>query len=126
MKLNQSQLNQVAAEAKSKMTDRRWITAIDRAVEGLGGKWIVTELTYSVAITTESGQTYFANGKCQCKAFENGMPCKHRAAARLIELYNEAPAPKRHEAQPRIVRSIERDVATGQRINVVRCDGWVI
>lgn len=90
MKLDQSKLAAVAETAKSKTNDRRWVTAIDRAVEGLtGGKWVVTELTYSVAITTESGQTYFANGVCQCRAYRNGQPCKHRAAARLVEIYNE-------------------------------------
>src|SRR5262249_44639371 len=43
-----------------------------------------------VAITTESGETYFANGVCQCKAYALGTPCKHRAAVRIIEMYNEA------------------------------------
>lgn len=33
---------------------------------------------------SESGVTYQAGKECQCKAFEEGYPCKHRAAARLV------------------------------------------
>ena len=68
----------------------------------------MTELVGKMAITTESGETYFVNGVCSCKAFANGMICKHRVAYRIVALYNESPetAPA-----PRIVRSIERDPA---------------
>lgn len=89
MQFNQEKLQRVASAAKAKTTNKRWQAAIDKAVAGLTGGWIVTELQHSVAITTESGETYFANGSCQCKAFALGTPCKHRAAARLIEIYNE-------------------------------------
>src|SRR5262249_43831460 len=68
----------------------RWINAIDKAVDGLlGNAWIVTELVEGLLITTESGETYHANGACQCKAYENGQACKHRAAARLVQMMNE-------------------------------------
>jgi hypothetical protein len=69
-----------------------------------------------------------ANGACGCKAFQNGhKECKHRAAARLIELYESAPAPETKPAPkaPRITRSLERD-RFGRRHVVVRCDGWAI
>ena len=89
MKFNQDILNKVAATAKAKTDNKRWHAAIDKAVAGLTGAWIVTELAHSIAITTESGHTYFANGSCQCKAYSLGTPCKHRAAARLIELMEE-------------------------------------
>ncbi|HEX8287286.1 MAG TPA: SWIM zinc finger family protein [Pyrinomonadaceae bacterium] len=36
-----------------------------------------------------SNQVYTANGTCQCKAFEQGYPCRHRAASRLVTLYIE-------------------------------------
>src|SRR5262249_33966017 len=88
MQFNQDKLQRVASAAKARTTNKRWQAAIDKAVAGLLGGWIVTELQHSVAITTDGG-TYFANGSCQCKAFALGMPCKHRAAARLIEIYNE-------------------------------------
>src|SRR5688572_31325723 len=61
--------------ATAKTNDRRWINAIDKAVAGVeSGWWIITELAHSVAVTTECGNTYFANADtCQCKAFENGQ-----------------------------------------------------
>lgn len=91
MEINKAKLEAIVKTAKAKTSDRRWLNAITRAVEGLtSGAWIVTELSNAIAVTTESGETYFANGVCQCKAFELGQPCKHRAAARLIELYEEA------------------------------------
>jgi hypothetical protein len=90
MVINPARFNAVVETAKAKTTDRRWINAIDKAVAGVvSGWWLVTELRDCVAITTETGQTYFANGVCQCRAYELGQPCKHRALARLIELYNE-------------------------------------
>jgi len=90
MTFDQSRLNEVAKAAKSKTNDKRWLAAIDNAVAGLvSGWWIVTELHNSVAVTTETGKTYFANGVCQCEAFRRNQPCKHRALARLIERYNE-------------------------------------
>jgi hypothetical protein len=90
MTLNQSRFNEVAKAAKSKTNDRRWQNAIDSAVAGVvSGWWIVTELANCVAITTEQGKTYFANGACQCEAYRRNQPCRHRALARLIERYNE-------------------------------------
>jgi hypothetical protein len=90
MTFNQDQLTQVAKEAKAKTSDRHWLKAIDNAVAGIiSGWWIITELYNCVAITTETGQTYFANGRCQCEAYKNGQPCKHRSLYRLIQLYNE-------------------------------------
>src|SRR5262249_7490120 len=89
MKFNEVKLTRVANAAKAKTTNKRWLAAIDKAAAGLLGNWIVTQLAHSVAITTETGQPYFANGSCQCKAYALGTPCKHRAAARLIEIYNE-------------------------------------
>jgi hypothetical protein len=131
-RFNGAKLAAVVEIAKSKTSDRRWLNAIDRAAAALiSNSWIVTELADSIAVTTESGQTYFANGACQCKAFELGQACKHRAAARLIELYEATPAteptrPASAPREPRIVRSIERDVVTGDRVKVVLCDGWAI
>lgn len=89
--IDKVQFAQVVTKAKSKAASTpHWIAAIDKAAEGLlSGKWVVTELANCVAITTESDRTYFANGSCQCEAFRRGQPCKHRSAARLIELYNE-------------------------------------
>jgi len=90
MTLDLARFNAVAKTAKTKTNDKRWRNAIDNAVAGVtSGWWIVTELATCVAITTERGETYFADGVCQCRAFELGQPCKHRSLYRLIQLYNE-------------------------------------
>jgi hypothetical protein len=84
-----NKIKKAAEVAKSKTSDKRWINAIDKAVAGVESGWIVTELVHGIAVTTECGNTYFANGACQCKAFANGQACKHRALARLIEIASE-------------------------------------
>ena len=85
-----NKIKKAAEIAKSKTNDKRWINAIDKAVAGVeSGWWIITELAHGVAVTTECGNTYFANGVCQCKAFANGQACKHRALARLIEIASQ-------------------------------------
>jgi hypothetical protein len=92
MTLNETTLKAIANEAKTRTDSKRWHAAIDKAVSGLLGGWIVTELFDGIMVTTENG-TYHANGVCQCKAFDNGTACKHRAAARLIAIYNEVATP---------------------------------
>jgi len=121
MEINKAQFEKVVETAKAKAGgNKRWITAIDRAADALlNGKWIVTELQNCYVFTTESGKTYRANGVCQCEAFFRDQPCKHRAGARLLNLYREA------ETAPRVVRSVETD-RTGVKFQVVRCDNWVI
>lgn len=90
MTLNQAQFAAVVKTAKTRTTDKRWIAAIDNAVAGVvSGWWIVTELHDGILVTTERGETYHANGACQCEAFRRNQPCKHRALARLIDRYNE-------------------------------------
>lgn len=93
MVLDITKFNAIVEDAKKAAAHSpRWIAAIDNAVAGLvSGWWIVTELHSSVAITTEQGKTYFANGSCQCEAFRRNQPCKHIALARLIDRYNALP-----------------------------------
>jgi hypothetical protein len=91
MVINIQKLNEVAAEAKARTSDKRLQNAIDKAVAGVvSGWWVVPELHDGVMVTTETGQTYHAKGRCQCRAYELGQPCKHRALAGLIDLYHEA------------------------------------
>lgn len=125
--INTAKFNEVVAAAKAKTSDPKWLRAIERAAEGLlNGELIVTTLAHGALVTSPNG-SYFANGSCQCKAALNGhRECKHRAAARLIELYEAAPEVKpAAPRQPRITRSVERD-QTGARVKVVRCDGWAV
>jgi hypothetical protein len=92
MTINIQKFNKVVADAKTKINDPKWIRAIDRAAEGiLSGELIVTVLAHGALVTSANG-SYYASDACQCKAFQNGHKgCKHRAAARLMELYETAP-----------------------------------
>jgi len=90
MEINIQKFNEVANAAKASINDRRLQAAIDKAVAGVtSGWWVITELSDSVAVTTKTGKTYFANGVCQCEAFNNGRPCKHRSLYHLLTLYRE-------------------------------------
>lgn len=68
----------------------RWIRAINRAAQLLTehGEFI-TPMEDHLLIWSDSNEIYEANGACQCKAFEAGKPCKHRAAAKLYKRYSE-------------------------------------
>jgi hypothetical protein len=88
--MNILKIKKAAEIAKSRTSDKRWLVAIDKAVAGVeSGWWIVTELATCLAITTETGNTYFANGVCQCEAYLHSTACKHRALYRLIQIAHE-------------------------------------
>src|SRR5262245_32203559 len=91
MQFNEVKFNAVVEAAKIKAAGcPRWLQAIERAAEGLRGGWIVTEHIDHILITTSEEHTYKVNGRCNCQAAQNGDAiCKHRAAKRLITLYNE-------------------------------------
>jgi SWIM zinc finger len=122
---------EAAEMAKARTNNKRWHAACDKAVAG-ASTWIITELHDCLAMTTESGQTYFVTeSRCQCRAFELGQPCKHRCLVALRRLAETAPAPVAAPARrvPTITRSIQRRIEsdyTGQRYPVTYCDGWAI
>lgn len=64
----------------------RWRNAIDAAWDHLLQQDVIEydHAAHELVYRSESGATYYANGSCQCPAFEKGQPCKHRAAARLV------------------------------------------
>lgn len=90
-------LGTIAAESIKKINPnskngQRWINAIAKAtVEIETNPFMTYELDSQslLMMSDTSNQIYTANGTCQCKAFENGFPCKHRAAARLVAIYIE-------------------------------------
>ena len=66
----------------------RWQNAINT-----GFDWLLLQDTihfnkeyHELEVCSPSGKTYHANGSCQCDAFVHGegIPCWHRAAARLV------------------------------------------
>jgi hypothetical protein len=115
------------ARVDAKPPWERWSRRLAEGI--LSGELIVTTLCNGALVTSPNG-SYFANGSCECAAAQNGhRECKHRAAARLIDMYEAAPEvepkPARARRQPEITRSVERD-RLGRRHLVVRCDGWAI
>ncbi|MBA4121482.1 MAG: hypothetical protein H0X72_03320 [Acidobacteria bacterium] len=84
-----SKVEQTVTDAKTKT---RWIRAIAKAVVEIEENVFMTwqEADKSLLIWSQkSNNIYTSNGVCQCRAFEQGSPCFHRAAARLIRLYLE-------------------------------------
>jgi ABC-type transporter MlaC component len=90
MNIDQDRMQQVAQEAFNRVPgNRRWEMAIARAKAQLELNPYMHFDGDALLVLSESGEIYRANGTCQCKAFANGQPCWHRAAARLVERYNE-------------------------------------
>ncbi len=101
---NKDTFGKVIADALSKVeqtvtdaqTKTRWIRAIAKAVveiEQNGDFMTWMEADKSLLIWSQkSNNIYAANGVCQCRAFEQGSPCFHRAAARLVRIYKEMEA----------------------------------
>ena len=111
MTLNIQKFNSIVEAAKAKAAgDAKWMSAIDRAAQGiLSGELIVTTLAHGALVTTPRG-TYAANGHCNCEAARRGhTQCYHRAAARLMALYETAT-----EAV-----SLAEDVAASPRQNLI-------
>ncbi len=98
---NKDRFGKVAADALAKIEltvkdarmKKRWINAIAKAtaeIEENGVFMNYQEDDHSLIIWSQkSNNIYTANGICQCRAFEQGSPCFHRAAARLVRLYLE-------------------------------------
>jgi hypothetical protein len=111
MTLNIQKFNQIVETAKAKAAnDPKWLRAIEKAAKAiLSGEMIVTTLAYGALVTTANG-TYAANGHCNCEAARRGhTQCYHRAAARLMDIYETAP-----EAV-----SFEAEVAASPRSNLI-------
>jgi hypothetical protein len=88
--IDQDRMQQVAQEAFNRVSgNRRWEMAIAKAKAELESNPYMHFDGQSLLILSPSGEIYSANGSCQCKAFANSQPCWHRAAARLVQRYNE-------------------------------------
>ena len=88
MNIDQNRMKQVVQEAFDKVSGlRRWQTAIVKAKQQIEENPYLYFDGRALLVLSPSGEIYSANGTCQCKAFVNGQPCWHRAAARLVERY---------------------------------------
>lgn len=114
MTLNQIILETVTETAKAKAAKQAaWVRAIEKAAEQLISNPYISETENGLLILSYSSETYHANGACGCKAYANGKPCWHRAAAKLVKRYREAeaaqaaaPAPKPEQPAPVMVERI--------------------
>ncbi len=131
---NKDKFGKVIADALSKVeltvtdaqTKKRWIRAIAKAVveieeNGVFMTWMEDDKSLLIW-SQKSNNIYSSNGVCQCRAFEQGSPCFHRAAARLIRLYTEAenlPVQAQAEEIPYLKPTVERKAEriAGIRIN---------
>jgi hypothetical protein len=99
MRLNieHEKLGFVVAEAlrKLELSDapqkKRWIKALAKATVELEENpfcdWMPND--QHLLIWSKSNAIYEANGTCQCEAYGRGLPCYHRAMARLVQRYLE-------------------------------------
>jgi len=122
---NKARFAQIIAGALSKLertvpdpqTKKRWIRAIAKAaveIEENGNfmSWMPEDKSLLIWSQKTDG-IYAANGVCQCRAFVQGVPCFHRAAARLVRLYLEAedaPVDVKAEEIPYLKPTVERTV----------------
>ncbi len=130
---NQELFGKVIAAALAKVeltvtdarTKSRWINAISKAaveIEENGVFMTWQEDDQSLLIWSQkTNNIYTANGVCQCRAFEQGSACFHRAAARLVRLYMETAqaASVQTEEIPYLKQTVDRPVERvgGIRIN---------
>lgn len=90
MNINQDKMARVIQEAFDKIPNSlRWQTAIAKAKQQIEENPYLHFDGESLLILSPSNEIYTANGSCQCKAYRNGQPCWHRAAARLFQRYME-------------------------------------
>ena len=129
---NKDRFAQIIADALCKVelivtdaqTKRRWIRAIAKAVveieeNGVFMTWMEDDKSLLIW-SQKSNNIYTANGVCSCRAFEQGSPCFHRAAARLVRLYMEtenAPVPAEDVPYLKPTVQIKAERVAGIRIN---------
>lgn len=90
LNIDRTRLAEVVREAFDKVSDsRRWQTAIAKAKQQIEENPYMHFDGRSLLILSPSGEIYTANGACSCRAYQEGFPCWHRAASRLVQRYNE-------------------------------------
>ena len=76
----------VDAARQAAAGNSRWVNAINAGFDHLLQQEVIEVGDHNALVyRSESGTTYFANGSCQCVAFAQGQPCKHRAASKLVK-----------------------------------------
>ncbi len=120
--VNRESITQAINEARQQcQTHRRWLNALNKAADYLEaapiGAWQFDGETLRIASRTTTGQRYTVTARgCECKAAEDGIPCWHRAAHRLLCKAAEgvripAPVSTGGASPSRTLLEIERDIA---------------
>src|ERR687883_44685 len=96
MIINESLFQKVVERALERVQgNNQWTNAIRRGAELIeSNRCLQMADDGTLLILSDSGHNYAVNGVCRteqglCPAFANHKPCKHRAAYRLLQLYNE-------------------------------------
>lgn len=101
LNFNKTTMQQIAAVASERINEsvrsesmaKRWRNAIVRALVEfeMQSEFMTYDRQQDALLiwSQKSNEIYEANGVCSCKAYMNGFPCWHRAASRLVKLYNE-------------------------------------
>jgi hypothetical protein len=107
MQINEAKFERVVEAAKAKTNDSKWLRAIEKAAAGiLDGSLIVTVLAHGALVTGKNG-SHHANGVCDCQAAKKGhTQCYHRAAARLMAIYEET-APAVSSTDEEVIADVE-------------------
>jgi hypothetical protein len=76
--------------ASNRNDKTRWINAIKKAVIELQENpfWSF-DGQQLLMMSTTSNTTYQSNGVCQCRAFEQSQPCRHRAGFKILLNYSQ-------------------------------------
>lgn len=80
---------QIIADAQAAQNPR-WANAFKKAAQQLVSNPEINLIDGVLFIASHSGWIYATKpDECQCKAFDNGVPCWHRAAHKLVLEYRE-------------------------------------
>ena len=96
--INRQTVATALAAARTEAAEHRlWITAINRAALNLEAcPWAFDGETLRIASATTRGTRYTVSPEgCECKAAQDGRPCWHRAAWRLLRKAAELVQPVR-------------------------------
>lgn len=125
--MNQATLQNVVAAAKAKAVNHpEWLRRIEKAARMLqSGELCVTLFADGTALVTSPNGSYRVNGHCPCAA--RTAHCYHRAAKRLIEMMETAPAHNARtcedihcsECERLIDEQVERDIAASDRRTLI-------
>lgn len=97
---NADELEAAYEQASQHEMPQVWRNALERAYDLLLASDAIAvefgpmgDITHAhIPSQSEPGKTHYVNGTCDCTAAQNGKPCAHRAAKRLLNIAHEQTA----------------------------------